>query len=397
MKTNLLAVLLLAAGPASAEDAAPPIGQATAINPLTPADDAAIARLASRFQVSSIRIEGDGPFGFDVAGFVANLQKAMDDAAKAAAKAADLPTKEELEKLSIELPFTFPTEAEVKDHDLLILYDKTGKGPRASWHEPQWAVQAGMVKDKLMALGAPEERITVAPIAKKEDFLAMLKAHPGKKKLFLFGHASPLTIHFGDEDVPLKENSQALQDAKVDMICHYGCNFINVDEEGFKPFQATFGEGRRITLFGHHKASTKDDDTPFDKDNPIRRCDVAKDCARLYDPAREATARIAGLTQRLVKTVPGVQTGLPQLDALAAYDGEKPYRVHEPSLIDYFIPAAQLLIKRATSAVPPPPPGGSPAPPGGVMDPSTWTSGVGAWLDAVQQAAKKQAVPPPAR
>lgn len=284
--------------------------------------------------------------------------KVADDGAKAddpadAAEPADLPTQEELDKLTVALPFTFPSAGENTDHQHVIFWDNTGKGGRASWHEPQWERQAEVLRDKLAELGVARSQIHIYPVKKQEDFFSGLKAHPGQKKVYVFGHGSPLVMHFGFEDVSVTEHAEALQDQKVDMICHYGCSFVNVNEEDLEPLQEKLREGTRITLYGHREPSTKTDDTPFDEDNPIMRCEVDGECSRMYESRREVAGRAAGMARDLLRGLPGPMSGLDShaLRQAAAYDGMAPQRVPPPpSIFDLLRPRLANLRKKLAAS-----------------------------------------------
>ncbi len=269
-------------------------------------------------------------------------------------------SKDELAKIDVDLPFAFGSKKDVEGYDHIILWDSTGKGGNAAFHEPRWQQQAKVLKRKLKGLGADEKKIHIQAIKKKEDFLAALKAHKGKKKVYIFGHGEPLVIMFGEQSIKLADNAKALQEEKVDMLCHYGCSFVNVGKEDLKAFQDKMKKGYRITLYGHKKVSNKKDDTPWHKNNPIIRCEVSKDCAKLYEPEKEAQARAARQAQNQLNqlsrwgvTVPWASKAL---DPIAAYNGTKPKKIITPSPWDRYVKIAVKAYRAkgfATKPVPP--------------------------------------------
>jgi hypothetical protein len=277
---------------------------------------------------------GAGGAGYRIAQkWLAAHQKTAAKAAKGAQQAGrsakDLPTKAEMDALDIELPFTVADKKKLANSDHIILWDNSGHGSRASWHEPQWERQAEIVKKKLAKAGADPKRIHIYPVKKGEDFMKILGKHEGKKQVYALGHAGPLALYFGDDKVDVAKQAKDLATQKVDMICHYGCSFTDVDEKSLKPLQDNLPDGTRITLYGHRTPSTKKDDDPFDPKNPIVRCEVDKDCATMFVPEKERRAMAARTAKNLIGAADpwGVYkpfTG--ELDRLAAYKGQKPTR-----------------------------------------------------------------------
>lgn len=242
------------------------------------------------------------------------------------------PTEAELKALTVELPYVLPG-AELKAFSHVILHDASGKGSLAVWHEPQWKRQAELVKDKLIALGVQGTQIQIHPVAAKAEVETRVKAVAGPKKLYFFGHAGTLKAYIGTEAIALPEISQLLLAEKVDSICHYGCSFVNADENDLLVLQKTLGKEQRLTLYGHRKVSSKTDDSPWAKDNPIQRCEVGKDCSRLYDPQREMAARQAKLAKFSLESIPAQyrpHAAISAMDMLAAYDGGKPEKLPPP-------------------------------------------------------------------
>ena len=250
-----------------------------------------------------------------------------------------VPTQEEIDKTVAELPYPFPREEKLEDYEHVLLYDASGKGSDASWHEPLWKRQAEVVKEKLVALGVKSDRIRVQPVATKAQIIERLKETAGAKKLYLFGHADTLIISVGEEVLNLADIAGDLKDAKVSAICHYGCCFINGDMNDYKCLQDRLQEGQSMKLYGHRLPSTKDDDSPWDKGNPLQRCEVGKACAKLYDPALEARARSAKMMKLALESLPqGIQTAtaIRSLETLAVYEGGRPEKLVAPTPMSFF-------------------------------------------------------------
>lgn len=343
----VVAALPLWAAAARATDASGPVPGQDQVDPKA-------FTIPAAWRLTAISVAGPGSAAADAI-LKATLQAHLATVQAPAARppAADTaeekgPTQEELDKLTVSLPYTFVDDKTLRDYAHVILYDKTGKGPRAAWHEPQWARQADLVKKELERRGVKSERILVAPVAKAADFLARIKALEGPKKVYVFGHGSPLVLHFGDEPVKLDDKAPDILNERVDMVCHYGCSFVNADEEKLKTLQAKLPEGTVLTLYGHRLSSTKEDDSPWDKENPLIRTEVAREKARMYLPRKELAAK----TTQIASAIGAAVSGRPPLVAAApVYTGEPPAKLDEPDPFRSFfgISAADAL-KRALDA-----------------------------------------------
>ena len=190
------------------------------------------------------------------------------------------------------LPEVFPfKESYQQTHHLIFRDDTTHSLEKDTLLQPIWSSQSETLRRKLMEMGVTPDQIFILPVREASDFISTIGDLEGPKRIYVFGHAGPFQILFGESTIDLNSIFNVLLASDVVALTHYGCEFVNIGAlKGSQrtrflvtpplnqshPFRRTESAEtapllpKTIALFGHSKVSHGDqDDSPLDLENPI--------------------------------------------------------------------------------------------------------------------------------
>ena len=209
------------------------------------------------------------------------------------------PSAAQIARTSVELPFVDAAAEIRRGCAHVIVWDHPSVGPGDAYFEPLWRKQSEALQAKLTAAGVDPRRIYVHEVRKTDDFMEAVRAHLGSKTVYVFGHASPLVIHFGKDRIQLAAQLKELRSEGVQVVCHFGCSFIPEGDAPLRDLQKDLRAEEKLTLYGHLKPSDETDDSPWDLENPIVRCEVGGGCVRRFDARKDAMEALKKSVERL--------------------------------------------------------------------------------------------------
>ncbi|MFA5140494.1 MAG: hypothetical protein WC728_14790 [Elusimicrobiota bacterium] len=285
---------------------------------LVPVTDDQVAAFLKRFQVTSVTVQA-GP-----------KKDLSSDKAFTGLVGQVLDAASQRDPVDPDLPLAMQPDPAAGRQQHLVFYDTHDEHFLERWKKQTELLRAGLLRQ-----GVPADNIQIHPLETREDFFCMLSSVEGPRRVYFFGHGSPLVMHIGDEDVRMAEHAGTLQEEQVQVLTHYGCSFVNVSTGDLAGLQAGLREGTRITLVGHRLPSTPEDDRLFDRDNPVVRVNVSRDDARMHFAADELAGRIGALGQLAGAPITGIVPAVAGA-GLSVYAGERgraPERLAEPPSI----------------------------------------------------------------